>query len=127
MMEKVVRLFSREFKLAALARMEAGENVSALTHELGVKRKCLYPWRDRFRSGGPLALRARGRPRKAEVLAIQYQRRLNWRGPVGQLYVRHRRQSLPTGRQQQLRHRGPHLPDVDFGSLQQSAQPQPIL
>jgi transposase-like protein len=71
MTEKVVRLFSREFKLAALARMEAGENVSALAPELGVRRKCLYQWRDRFRSGGPLALRVRGRPSKAEVLAIQ--------------------------------------------------------
>ena len=28
------RRFSREFKLAALARMEAGENVSALAREL---------------------------------------------------------------------------------------------
>jgi transposase-like protein len=36
MTEKVVRLFSREFKLAALARMEAGENVSALARELSV-------------------------------------------------------------------------------------------
>jgi transposase-like protein len=71
MTEKVVRLFSREFKLAALARMEAGENVSALARELGVRRKCLYQWRDRFRSGGPLALRVRGRPSKADVLAIQ--------------------------------------------------------
>jgi transposase-like protein len=32
------RQFSREFKLAALARMAAGENVSALARELGVLR-----------------------------------------------------------------------------------------
>lgn len=64
------RRFSREFKLAALARMEAGENVSALARELDVRRKCLYQWRDRFRAGGPIALRSRGRPTKVEVLAI---------------------------------------------------------
>ena len=65
------RRFSREFKLAALARMEAGENVSALARELGVRRKYLYQWRDRFRAGGPAALRSRGRPTRAEVLAMR--------------------------------------------------------
>jgi transposase-like protein len=64
------RRFSREFKLTALARMEAGENVSALARELGVRRKYLYQWRERFRAGGPIALRSRGRPTKSEVLAI---------------------------------------------------------
>ena len=65
------RRFSREFELAALARMEAGENVSALACELDVRRKYLYQWRERFRAGGPVALRSRGRPTKAEVLEIQ--------------------------------------------------------
>ena len=65
------RRFSREFKLAALARMEAGENVSALARELGVRRKYLYQWRERFRAGGAIALRSRGRPTKSEVLAMR--------------------------------------------------------
>jgi transposase len=65
------RRFSREFKLAALARMEAGANVSALARELGIRRKYLYQWRERFRLGGPVALRSRGRPTKAEQLAIE--------------------------------------------------------
>ena len=38
-MSKEPRRFSREFKLAVLARMEAGENVSALSRELGIRRK----------------------------------------------------------------------------------------
>ncbi len=59
------RSFSREFKLSALARMEAGENVSALSRDLGVRRKLLYQWRDAFRAGGPEALRGQGRPRKS--------------------------------------------------------------
>jgi transposase len=58
------RVFSREFKLSAVRRMLAGENVSALARELAVLRKDLYVWRDRFRAGGPEALRSRGRPRK---------------------------------------------------------------
>src|SRR5260221_12150891 len=65
------RRFSREFKLAALARMAAGENVSALARELVVRREFLYQWRERFRAGGPVALRSRGRPTKSEVLAMQ--------------------------------------------------------
>ena len=64
------RRFSREFKLAVLERMAAGENVSALSRELGIARKCLYQWRDRYRIGGAVALRSRGRPTKAERLAI---------------------------------------------------------
>ena len=69
--ESKERRFSREFKLAALARMAAGENVSALCRELGIKRKYIYQWRERFRLGGPVALRSRGRPRKAELVAIR--------------------------------------------------------
>lgn len=60
------RRFSREFKLSAIARMVAGENVSALSRELGIARKCLYQWRDRYRLGGAAALRSRGRMTKAE-------------------------------------------------------------
>jgi transposase len=58
------RVFSREFKLSAVRRMLSGENVSALARELAVLRKDLYVWRDRFRAGGPEALRSPGRPRK---------------------------------------------------------------
>lgn len=64
MPKTVERVFSREFKLAALRRMEAGENVSALARELKLRRKLLYAWRDNFRAGGPEGLRTRGRPRK---------------------------------------------------------------
>jgi transposase-like protein len=71
MAEEATRRFSREFKVAAVRRMLAGENVSALARELGVRRKYLYQWRDRFRLGGAIALRSRGRPTKAEVLAMR--------------------------------------------------------
>jgi transposase len=68
-MSKAARVFSREVKLAAVRRMLAGENVSALARELKLRRKLLYAWRDSFRSGGPEALRTRGRPRKSAVVA----------------------------------------------------------
>jgi len=65
-----VRSFSREFKLRAVQRMEAGENVSALARELTIKRVILYRWRDAYRLCGPEALRLRGRPSKAEASAM---------------------------------------------------------
>lgn len=58
------------FKLEALRRMEAGENVSALARDLGIKRKLLYQWRERVRTLGPAGLRSRGRPKRdVEALA----------------------------------------------------------
>jgi transposase len=74
-MERVgARRLSREFKLAALARMAAGENVSALSRELGVRRKLLYQWRDTVRRGGVAALRGVGRPPAGERLAATVER-----------------------------------------------------
>ncbi|MBO0800948.1 MAG: helix-turn-helix domain-containing protein [Blastocatellia bacterium] len=63
------RRFSRDLKLEAVRRMQAGENVSVLARELGVSRKSIYQWRDRYRVGGANALRGRGRTTKAERTA----------------------------------------------------------
>ena len=65
MAKSKTRVFSRAFKVAAINRMLAGENVSALARELSLRRKLLYEWRDMLRGGGPGALRSPGRPRKA--------------------------------------------------------------
>jgi len=62
------RIFSRDFKLSALWRMEAGENVSALSRESNVRRKLLYEWRDAFRAGGAEALRGPGRPPRGSLV-----------------------------------------------------------
>jgi transposase len=70
MPKKRSRVFSRAFKLAAVRRMMAGENVSALSQELQVLRKDLYYWRTRFRAGGPEGLRGKGRPKKTEIMAL---------------------------------------------------------
>lgn len=68
---KATRRFSREFKLAALRRMQGGENVSALACELGIRRKYLYAWLERYRIGGAVGLRSCGRPTKEEALAMR--------------------------------------------------------
>jgi transposase len=57
------RQFSREFKLAAVARFETAPNVEALAHELGVRREQLYVWARKYAAGGEEALRRSGRPR----------------------------------------------------------------
>lgn len=60
--KKKYRRFSREFKLAAVGRMQAGESPSALARELDVRRKLLYEWKNRVEAGGPENLRESGRP-----------------------------------------------------------------
>jgi transposase-like protein len=57
------RLFSREFKLAALSRLEATGNVTGVARELGIRRELLDKWRAKFAAGGAEALRTSGRPR----------------------------------------------------------------
>ena len=68
------RSFSRAFKLDVVRRMEAGENIAALSREVEVKREVLYRWRDAFRIGGEAALRLRGRPSKADAVVMQLAR-----------------------------------------------------
>ena len=58
------RIFSREFKLAAIERMFGGESTKALGRELRVDPKHLHKWCQRFRNGGAEAVRQAGRPRK---------------------------------------------------------------
>jgi len=49
--------------------MEAGESVSVLARQLGVSRKSVYQWRNRYRLGGSNALRGRGRMTNADLSA----------------------------------------------------------
>ena len=59
------RIYSREFKEAAVRRILAGEKIRAVAKELRLG-KLLYSWLDLYDQGGADALVARGRPRKAE-------------------------------------------------------------
>ena len=64
------QIYSRAFKLAVVERIAAGEAVSALSRELGVKSRCLYRWVHRFRAGGAAALRSDGRPTRVEAASM---------------------------------------------------------
>src|SRR5437867_2937486 len=63
------RVFSREFKEAAVRRILDGEKVRALAAELQVWPKLLYHWWNRYERGGSEALRPPGRPRGSAAWA----------------------------------------------------------
>ena len=89
------RVFTRAFKLSAVRRMHAGEDVGALARELGVRRKLLYDWREHFRNEGPEGLRPRGRPSNdgvagvgaADELAVAQARIVELERKIGQQQV----------------------------------------
>jgi transposase len=58
--------YGTELKLAAVRRVLAGESVRVVAQELGVRRKRLYIWKDRYVELGEVGLARRrgGRPRK---------------------------------------------------------------
>ena len=55
------RRFTREFKIAAVERLQGGESASWLARELEVRRKLLYQWRDELEQYGPEAFPGPGR------------------------------------------------------------------
>ena len=58
--------YAKELKLAAVRRVLAGESVRAVAEEIGIRRKRLYVWKDRYAELGEAGLvrRRGGRPRK---------------------------------------------------------------
>jgi transposase len=58
--------YGAELKLTAVRRVLSGESVSAVAQELGIRRKRLYVWKDRYAELGEagLAQGRGGRPRK---------------------------------------------------------------
>src|SRR5438270_9784786 len=57
-------------KQAAVARVAAGESVAEVAHDLKLRGRLLYAWRDKVRTGGPAGLSERGRPRKGAAPAV---------------------------------------------------------
>jgi transposase len=64
--------YGTELKLAAVRRVLAGESVSAVAQELGIRRKRLYVWKDRYAELGEAGLMHRrgGRPRKQAAVTV---------------------------------------------------------
>lgn len=58
--------YAKELKLSAVRRVLAGESVKAVAEEIGIRRKRLYVWKDRYAELGEAGLvrRRGGRPRK---------------------------------------------------------------
>ena len=63
------RIFSREFKEAAVRRILAGEKIGAVADALRLRSQLLYTWLDLYEQGGADALVPRGRPLKAVAWA----------------------------------------------------------
>ena len=63
------RIFSREFKEAAVRRILGGEKIRPLAEELRLRSQLLYTWLDHYEQGGADALVPRGRPPKAVAWA----------------------------------------------------------
>ena len=55
------RIYSKEFKQAAVRRILAGETVRAVAEDLRLRSQLLYSWRDLYEHGGADALVPRGR------------------------------------------------------------------
>jgi transposase len=47
-----------------VAPVSSKESIAAVARDLKLRGRLLYAWRDQVRTGGPAALRERGRPRK---------------------------------------------------------------
>ncbi len=60
---KPPRIFSPEFKEAAVLRVLGGERVQAVADELQLKPQLLYRWWSNYDRYGVPALRGPGRPR----------------------------------------------------------------
>ena len=63
------RLFSREFRIGAIQRVQNGEKQAAVARDLKIPVRVLARWRSRFRKGGEAALGEIGRGRGSEKTA----------------------------------------------------------
>ena len=70
-MSETRKIFTAAEKAAALSRMQAGENVTRLAEEMGVRRRLLYAWRDIVRKHGNVSGARRGRPPKVAPAAAK--------------------------------------------------------
>src|SRR5215471_7690388 len=55
------RVFTREFKLAAIKEVESGKSVGLVARQLEIDRKTLYCWRRALKEGPTTAFSGHGR------------------------------------------------------------------
>lgn len=65
------RRFSREFKLEALRRLQAGDKpATQVARELGIRRNMLHKWDKQLRTKGDRAFGGAGRPANSQQSEI---------------------------------------------------------
>jgi len=70
------RKFTREFKLAALERVERGESLAAVARALEVNPNVLQRWRQEFRASPGRAFPGKGRGRAEPDRVAQLERKI---------------------------------------------------
>lgn len=70
-MSKRRRRWDRDFKLRAIARMDAAPSIQGLAEELGIRWEMLHKWRRAYEYRGADALHAIGRPSAWPAPAIE--------------------------------------------------------
>ncbi|MGH8095421.1 MAG: transposase [Chthoniobacterales bacterium] len=70
------RLFTKEFKLAAVRRLEQGVSIGEATRALEVNPNVLHRWRRDFRSGPGNAFPGNGKQRWAEGRIAELERKI---------------------------------------------------
>lgn len=73
------KVFTPEFKAAAVARLKETSNASALARELGLRRNQLYKWAKQLEKTGNAPLKKVGRPPVTEEDELTRLRRENER------------------------------------------------
>ncbi|PYT38460.1 MAG: transposase [Acidobacteria bacterium] len=63
--------YGNEFRRQAVERMNACDNIVALARELGVGRRLLYVWRDRFDETDPPPQRSRELILRKQILKLK--------------------------------------------------------
>src|SRR5271157_1151361 len=70
------RRFSREFKLAAVRRLEQGVSIAEVARGLEVNPNVLHRWRREFRQGPGNAFPGNGKPRWSEGRVAELERKV---------------------------------------------------
>ena len=70
------RLFTKEFKLAAVRRLEQGVSISEAARALEVNPNVLHRWRREFRHGPGNAFSGNGKPRWSEGRIAELERKI---------------------------------------------------
>jgi transposase len=75
-MEMSRRVFTREFKLAAVKELESGKSVGHVARRLEVDRNTLYRWRREFKQGPTRAFSGHGKQMLAESHEAELERKI---------------------------------------------------